>query len=582
MPIEGPIAAWLFSVASTPYLKQVSRYVVVLWCYRWLSGVKHLSKCGMDTDGADSAVEMALFGLTSIQFVFSVTSLLLSARLALGRIAALEASMLRSFHSRRLGQAAVILGVLALALASAARLVDKIFAWAALALIGFGSLPWRVLVLRAFAASHGHVREAAHVATGRRKEEAARASKTAAIQLAGLAATFASTDLYLILYVLSSLLQIQNSWLLILHLSLFILDPLANAFGALALSGALSGAAGGGEAYRQEEEKRSQTWKGARRAWRPCPHEGWRHKVVELGDRGFTLEALLIFYARDLRRQMPNFDPARHRTSDVVRLAIIPLSIHAKTAYAVVMMDGKPTKPMRMVTHNWGNLFRDLVSAIVADALDEDEYEEIANLLDRDVGKVQEWVRKRGVGDRTYWVCAFSVSQHSGICSSNPYNDTDPVTGLVHGTCACGAPKHFNVTAPLYNGKSIECEMNKFDEMMAFGIFIQILNIECGHSNLTLPLKKKHEYTYNIMYIHNTYITKRTVYPYMGLGPGRDQCPGPLQGIWARSCPGPAPCKDIWFLLYVYMSMCMYILSLSVSCLLVNSFWDCLLLQFVL
>ena len=53
------------------------------------------------------------------------------------------------------------------------------------------------------------------------------------------------------------------------------------------------------------------------------------------------------------------------------------------------MMDGCPTRPQKMVTHNWGNRFADLVAAIVADALGDDEFGSIADLLDRDVGKVE-------------------------------------------------------------------------------------------------------------------------------------------------------------------------------------------------
>ena len=39
------------------------------------------------------------------------------------------------------------------------------------------------------------------------------------------------------------------------------------------------------------------------------------------------------------------------------------------------------------------------------DALDEDEYEELANLLDRDLGKIRAWIDQRGAGTYTYWVC---------------------------------------------------------------------------------------------------------------------------------------------------------------------------------
>ena len=108
-----------------------------------------------------------------------------------------------------------------------------------------------------------------------------------------------------------------------------------------------------------------------------------------------------------------------------------------------------------------------MVAAILADALGEDEFEQLANLLDRDVEVIEKWVARRNVGECTYWVCAFSVDQHAGICAGNPHDDTDPVTGTIHGTCSCGAPKYFNDSEPLRDQRSVKCEMNKFDEMMA-------------------------------------------------------------------------------------------------------------------
>lgn len=92
----------------------------------------------------------------------------------------------------------------------------------------------------------------------------------------------------------------------------------------------------------------------------------------------------------------------------------------------------------------------------------------MANLLVRDISKIQEWISKRVVGELTYWVCEFSESQHSDICGSNPHNDLDPVTGQVHTTCSCRAPKIVNLAKPLHKGRSIGCEMNKFDDMMTF------------------------------------------------------------------------------------------------------------------
>ena len=69
-------------------------------------------------------------------------------------------------------------------------------------------------------------------------------------------------------------------------------------------------------------------------------------------------------------------------------------------------------------------------------------------------------------------VCAFCVNQHAGICAGNPYNSKDPVTGELYPLCNCGAPKYFNDIAPLRpDGKGIDCEMNKFDDMVAYLAF---------------------------------------------------------------------------------------------------------------
>merc|ERR1712176_1383250 len=105
----------------------------------------------------------------------------------------------------------------------------------------------------------------------------------------------------------------------------------------------------------------------------------------------------------------------------------------------------------------------------------------------RDADTLERLLDAAGTLDRTYWVCAFCVSQHDGICAANPFNDTDPVTGTVHPTCACSKPKAFNDTPPLreLDQKSIPCQMNKFSDMMAFisstnSEFEQVVAIDPG------------------------------------------------------------------------------------------------------
>jgi len=121
-----------------------------------------------------------------------------------------------------------------------------------------------------------------------------------------------------------------------------------------------------------------------------------------------------------------------------------------------------------MVTHNWSNLFRDLVAAIIADALNQSTFSLVAEILDRDVVILERMLSKQALS-MTYWVCAFSVNQHTSICGQNPGRSVDPVTHVEHSVCGCGSPSFLNDTLPLRSdGKSIPCQMNKFDDLMAF------------------------------------------------------------------------------------------------------------------
>ena len=71
-----------------------------------------------------------------------------------------------------------------------------------------------------------------------------------------------------------------------------------------------------------------------------------------------------------------------------------------------------------------------------------------------------------GTASRVYWICAFSVNQHSGICATP--DGCDSLTKLPYVPCDCNLQKHFNTTAPLTSdGRSVNCEMNKFSDMIA-------------------------------------------------------------------------------------------------------------------
>ncbi|CAE8619931.1 unnamed protein product [Polarella glacialis] len=143
---------------------------------------------------------------------------------------------------------------------------------------------------------------------------------------------------------------------------------------------------------------------------------------------------------------MLHYKPDVHRTSDVVRQAIIPLSRPSGVAYAVTMMEGACSLPDAIVTHNWGNLFRDLVAGICADALGLSEYALVSDLLDTDVVALESMLANSGKIQKTYWVCAFCIAQHSCICQTISAGDVDPVHGTEHPTCDCGRPKSFNNT----------------------------------------------------------------------------------------------------------------------------------------
>ncbi|CAK0864028.1 unnamed protein product, partial [Prorocentrum cordatum] len=253
-----------------------------------------------------------------------------------------------------------------------------------------------------------------------------------------------------------------------------LVDTTLNAFAALALSGACFGALRGGLSTIRSARQRHRTWKQFSSEWNPHPDTDWNAKVDELAGRGFTLQALLEFYCRLGKDVMPYFDPYRHTTEDVVRGAIIPLSADSKTSMAEIMMDHRPVLPDKMVTHNWGNIFSDLVAAIASDALSEVEYCKVAVLLINDIDTLMRWVAQSKVGSRTYWVCAFSVNQHTSICAANLCSRRDSVTNEHYPLCTCGLPKAFNTTPPLTsNGQcsrprrqSLACEMNKFDQLM--------------------------------------------------------------------------------------------------------------------
>jgi len=243
---------------------------------------------------------------------------------------------------------------------------------------------------------------------------------------------------------------------------------LLQTIGLLFLSGILQSLPVNYETLINEQDRQVRRAK-AREEWRPSEDVDWHDKVKELAGRGFTVEKLLEFYTSLGASIMPHYSPSQHTTNDVVREAIIPLSSESGTSYAEVMMGGKYTLAEKMVTHNWSNLFHDLVACIIADVLETCEFNVVAQLLSHNLPYLRAKIEAEGKTERIYWVCAFSVRQHNSICGANPRGDKDPVTGMLHPICACNRPKFFNATPPLdASGKSISCEMNKFTDMIRY------------------------------------------------------------------------------------------------------------------
>ena len=239
-------------------------------------------------------------------------------------------------------------------------------------------------------------------------------------------------------------------------------DALGNAVAVLLLSGS----------HRMAKVERSQgsqcgCWKVEKAEHsrnQQTSHEdvNWTRKVEELSMRGMTLRSLLQFYQKNLP-SMPDwkYAPREHKTRDVVRRAIIPLTSREECAFSVSAFnkDG-PKRAQVMVTHNWGNLFSDLLAAVLSDALQECSFSLPAELLQEDCAFLQDLLAKMGRLDETYWICAFAVNQHISICHSNP-DDRDPFTNQLHPVCQCNSTNIIDS-----DGRSASSEINKFDDMM--------------------------------------------------------------------------------------------------------------------
>jgi len=206
--------------------------------------------------------------------------------------------------------------------------------------------------------------------------------------------------------------------------------------------------------------------------------EPWTHpKVVELAHRGISVQDLLNFYKKLGSEVFPHYDPEVSTTHDVVRHAIIPLS-RDWGSYAMLVSGDKPRLASKMVTHNWGNRFAHLLAAIFADALGHRTYSDLLEMMVQPGGIERLEQKLHTQAQKTYWVCAFSVNQHAGICDSVPQLDTHGKPFVV---CPCGREKFW---------KGDFCEMNKFDSMMAYlkrqvPGFAQVIAVDSGFELFT-------------------------------------------------------------------------------------------------
>jgi len=477
LPVLGHVAAWLLQKAPTDHLRRVAYYAFTVWLGQFISAIIIVMQCH------DVGTFKVLFYLNRIILVVVI---IWSILLVNGRIKVLEEAYLESLGLKTM-QRLMLMGA---TLGPSWTVPGKVLApvrWLTL-VVWF---TWMIMVFCAFRRIRQTIDHAKDISSGHLAEESSQVDRVLRSQLYGIASCQLSSQISTTLQALTNgqlwpLVIDTNSVVVFFLLQTlpFLFDSIANAFFAAVLSGARKGAWSAIKKDQELDAIRHDRWKHEALKYTPDTTTQWQEKIEELAGRGFTLESLLKFYRGLGTEHMLHYDPSHHTTADVVRRSIIPLSKPGRSSYATVMMNGEYCRPDKMITHNWGNLFRDLVAAILADALDEDEYSMISSVLQKDQHVVEKWVKKKGVQKRKYWVCAFSVNQHTGICGGNPNKDKDPVLGEEHPTCDCGLPKAWNTTAPLHpDGRGINCEMNKFHLMMCFlsatdPFFMQIVAID--------------------------------------------------------------------------------------------------------
>lgn len=463
------VAVWIVLVARTQYLRYVAIYVLCVWASNWSRTLRELLRC----EGLAWLLEYLAIGAFRTAHFCSVV---MFGYMAIDRIRKLEAASFIPLGANRM----IVLGkVLILVTIGDMGLyflvpneVFGVWHWTVYAGYSIFFMLGAPPTLRIYAQVGLRIPSS----WGRLSSDAVQAAALLHAQIRwtvlGMATSLLS-NLWLS-WMLGNLWPVPSPKPSRIHAfaatnTFWGLDAVFNCLAVASLNGIFSGAASRYRLSKEEEKLRCKRWKEKVAALESHSNQGWQEKVEDLASRGFTVESLLRFYKGLGKDYMPHFTPEQSTTTDVVRHAIIPLSAAQQVAYSSIMMGGRKVAPNCMVTHNWSNLFHDLVAAILADALDEPEYCMIMHLLDTDIEQLEAWLTTGGLNTRSYWVCAFCINQHTAICGGNPDHSLDSVTNEEHPICSCGMPKVFNNALPaLSDGRSVECELNKFDDMMKF------------------------------------------------------------------------------------------------------------------
>ena len=165
--------------------------------------------------------------------------------------------------------------------------------------------------------------------------------------------------------VLAPMLSEEHTWVKWVVVVVQALDSLGNAVAAVLLSGSHRLSEKDSQPSRPDQTSRRVSCRVCQAKPRAAPDDmawspAWKAKVEELSLRGMTLRSLLHFYQEDL---LSIQDWRAHKTRDVVRRAIIPLTSVEESAYAVSTLNRDGARRAHiMVTHNWANSFKDVLA----------------------------------------------------------------------------------------------------------------------------------------------------------------------------------------------------------------------------